>query len=385
MTLTFFSVMMATMFSTLFILIIHFFRYREFFLRTFGIHTVLFLYLLCAVRMMFAVELPFTKIIRAEIIYNPVYLAVSTPQVVMRDFSSTFLDLLLLVWAIGALGLTLKFFLESFRVSRKLRAFPGETNALADRVLSQVQAESKYSPKVKIQVCENISIPAGSGIFHKVICLPDRAYSEKELYYIIKHEYIHFCNRDLEIKFLIRLFCCLFWWNPAVYLLKRDVDRILEIKCDSTATENFSKESKLEYLTAILHSIAEAGLKKCDLSSQSSIHLFSSEDEVIERFELVSRPIQKRAKLYQAAFMLTMLFILVLSYSFVFQSAFEPPSAESSAGPDDICYEVDTTDAYIIENSDGEYYLVLEDGTKISIFPEVAQIYIDGGFTVKER
>lgn len=385
MSITFFSVIMSVLFSTKFIIVIHLMRNRPFFLQTFGIHTIIFLYALCIIRMVFIIELPFTQPVKVEFIYNELYQSATSIQFPLSGRELDILDLALIIWVFGAFIQISRFLYESFRVSKKLRNNLSKKMLLADHVLLRVEEESKRTPKVNIIVYGSIGIPVGIGLIHKTICLPDKNYSEQELYYILKHEYAHFCNRDLEIKFLVRLFCCLFWWNPAVYLLKADLSRMLEIKCDNTATENFSKENKLQYLSVIVQSIVESRKLQNTMISDSGTYLFSQEfrGEIIERFELVSKPIQKKANICQVVFVALTIFALTLSYAFVFQSAFSPPVEEVYT--DVSVREISPAEWYILKHSDEDYSMVLETGEVFSINKELAEQYISEGIKLREE
>lgn len=363
MSLTFFSAVMAMLLSTIFTLVIHFLQGRDFFLRTFGVRTVLFLYGLSGLRMALAIETPLTRVVPERALYNGFYLAAVSDLLPIADHAFSFCELALIIWSVGAALLLAQFMAESIKMSRKLQSSAGGENPLAGQVLKRIQSESPRRLEVKIVIHENIGVPASIGLFHKWICLPDRAYSEQELYYILKHEYTHFCNRDLEIKFLVRLFCCFFWWNPAVYLLKADVSRLLEIRCDAAVTEKFSKKGKLEYLAVIVRSIEDSRSRKTPAAPRSGAYLFlkGRKNAVVERFELVAKPMQKRTKKFQAACMALSLFIFFMSYMFILQPSYPAPPIEPPA------VETATPADHVLKSSDGNYFLVFEDGTALSI------------------
>ncbi|MBR1599718.1 MAG: M48 family metalloprotease [Lachnospiraceae bacterium] len=70
-------------------------------------------------------------------------------------------------------------------------------------------------------------------IFYSLI--PTQAYSERELCNIIRHECAHLRKRDHMMVLVADFLCALYWWNPCVYLLKRDMERGLEMRCDMVA------------------------------------------------------------------------------------------------------------------------------------------------------
>ena len=73
MNVTIFSFAMSVLFSVLFIAAIHLLRNRPFFLRSFGVHTLLLLYALCFFRTVFVLELPFTAPVGLRSFYSRVY------------------------------------------------------------------------------------------------------------------------------------------------------------------------------------------------------------------------------------------------------------------------------------------------------------------------
>ena len=143
---------------------------------------------------------------------------------------------------------------------------------------------------IAVRSSAHVKIPMGAGIFRKSILLPEETYSDSELYYILRHEYTHFQNRDLAVKILIHIYGCVFWWNPAIYLLKRDLAQVLEIKCDLDVTARMGNRHKAEYLSTIVAMLRNAGTRRKEKAFYGATALVSKdyESEIIERFKLVS-------------------------------------------------------------------------------------------------
>ena len=206
------------------------------------------------------------------------------------------------------------------------------------------------------------------------------------MYYILKHEYTHFCNRDLTVKFLVHLFCCVFWWNPAVYLLKKDISQILEIKCDIRATEKFSKRERLEYLLPIVRVLERAESTGRTQPPMLSTGLASrkNQGDTRERFRMITAVPRSISKLCQGAFWTLAVTLVVLSYSFVLQPAFDPPVEEIYT--DETAYEVVIENGYIQQKQDGSFDLVLGDGTIIpNINSDALEVYLADGLKVRKE
>lgn len=385
MSITIFSFAMSVLFSTIFIAAIHVLRNRDFFLRSFGVHTILFLYALCFFRALVVLELPFALPVGLRNAYSQAFEALWSARMQVDDASIRLPLVLCGVWLVVAATLILQFFWMNQKVAQKLSWCCGSPSSFAEGVLARVKSESRRKPDVSLRVCPVLDVPMGIGVFQKQILLPDAAYTREETYYILKHEYAHFCNRDLIIKFLVRMFCCVFWWNPAVYLLKRDIAQILEIKCDMKATEGFSKKERLEYLLTIVRVLKGTDDPDHEAPSILATGMICRKNggDIRERFELMAREARPVGRVCQGAFLSLAVTAVVLSYTFVLQSAFDPPVEDIFT--DGVVQEVITTGAYILEHKNGSYSLVLLDGTEIPLTDMAAQIYIDANYAVSKE
>lgn len=110
-------------------------------------------------------------------------------------------------------------------------------------------------PRGKGNVCiaRDIKAPYISGFFTPTIALPPVRWPEEDLRLILLHEWQHFCNRDQWIKLVFYGFCCVFWWNPVMWLLKRQLDQLLELRCDFKVLEKLPEEERDSYYEMLLH------------------------------------------------------------------------------------------------------------------------------------
>ena len=63
----------------------------------------------------------------------------------------------------------------------------------------------------------------------------------------------------------------LVWWNPLVYLLRRDLPQILEIRCDMAVTKDYTVSQKAEYLQTIVNSLKRMGKERGHVPAVSSV------------------------------------------------------------------------------------------------------------------
>ncbi len=333
MNISVFSFMMSVLSSTVFILSIHFLRGREYFLRAFGVHTILALYGLCLARMIFPIEMPFTVHIALQGLYSSLLAALS----------DTWLPGLLCgLWIAVAAAIFLHFFWNDFLVNKELAQFHQNRAPRAEKILERIQSTSARRTAVVVCLCPDIDIPMGAGLIRRRIYLPDEEYTDKELYYIIKHEYTHFCNHDLVSKFMVKILCCVFWWNPAVYVLKKDISQILEIQCDIDATKGFTKQERLEYLMTILRILGGRDSSKGKPPSMLTTGMLfdTGRSGIKERFTLLTREPLAAPRLVLALFWVLSVTAVILSYSVVFQPRAVQPQGSGTTVSDKFSEEV---------------------------------------------
>lgn len=302
-----YSLLMAALCSTVFALGIHILRGRPRFIGSFGPQTVLTLYGLCLLRILLPVELPFAITVEVR------------EEAWIQGFEGLFCQ----VWAIGSLALVLRFFQRNLRLYHELAPFSNRRCCRAQEILRGIASEHGRALRVEVCLCPMTDVPMGTGLIRRRIYLPTEDYTDRELYYILTHEYAHFLTYDLPIKLAIKLLCCVFWWDPALHLIKDDIFQMLEIRCDRNAAKDLSRAQRTEYLLTILHVLRGSGS-----SGELSTGL-SSGGDMRERFMLVTGPERKTAVRSWVLLWGVSALFMALSYSVTFQAA----AGEGSIGP----------------------------------------------------
>ncbi|MDX5701718.1 M56 family metallopeptidase, partial [Clostridioides difficile] len=115
--------------------------------------------------------------------------------------------------------------------------------------------ELNIKKKIELRGSDELISPAGMGLFKSYIFLPDYPYSKDELTWILKHELMHFKNKDILIKFLVLSVRIIYWFNPLVYVMSNKVNLDCELCCDESVIYNYSFNDKKEYALALIKSI----------------------------------------------------------------------------------------------------------------------------------
>ena len=385
MDVSFYSVLMSVFWSSLGVFILYRCLKRRWFIRRFGIQILCALYLLCGLRLFFPVEIKGVKVISLEGVLASAYRIVGLQKAELLGMEISALQVCGEIWIVGAVFFVMKWSWGYFRGKRSLQRLLEHSKKQESGILEQIQKQCGHVMTAEVWKSADVDIPMGVGIFKKRILIPDKDYSHQQLYCILCHEYTHFRNRDIETKILLQLLCCVFWWNPCSYLLLREIDQILEIRCDLAVTKVMERKEKSVYLETILRILQEGMGRDGSKTKLPSAMLFQQgkNREVLERFQIVKDAKEsKRSIIGGCATAALLCFLLCGSYLFQFQAAFSPPEIEGELTPDDV---------YLIDNKDGTYTLVYKDkeqmkkrkNTTFRYSPAIEGM-IEQGFEVRE-
>lgn len=118
-----------------------------------------------------------------------------------------------------------------------------------------------------------------------------------------------------------------FWWNPFVYLLRKDLGQILELRCDASLTKGFDEEEKLCYLQTVLETMKtskEKGSTPNSYLCTAKLYNAKQQDGIRQRFHLLLESATNVwAKFYRSFFIIfASISLTILSYVFVVSPAY---------------------------------------------------------------
>jgi beta-lactamase regulating signal transducer with metallopeptidase domain len=244
---------MAVITNSLMIIVIYFLRKIPYFSNLFSVWFMVVLYLVCVLRMFLPLEFPGVQIILrdgtflnavVEALWMRVPDAASRPSIIVYVFLG--------VWAVG----TIIFSIVSLSThkSRKTYYLANYDFSTEEekRIFAEVSEEVLHkTDRLYMKKTDAVRSIMVIGYFKRYVLLPVKDYLPDELEMIIRHECTHLKNKDLWIKLLVHIYCCIFWWNPFSYLLKHDLSFTLEMRCDLSATKDFSDQQKETYFNAL--------------------------------------------------------------------------------------------------------------------------------------
>lgn len=273
-----FSVLMTVLWSSVLIIFFSLLRTRTRLLHICSISTVILLYLFCAVRLVLPFELPWTHVIAGGRIYNAIH-----KMLVYKINDIRICELLFGLWIIGMLFQLVRYFTRHHKAMNYFREMPQEKSLAGQEIMDEVR-------------------------------------------YILLHEYAHLDNGDILLKLLITILCGIYWWNPLVYLLRKDLSQSMEIRCDLSVVRLLKEKERADYLAVMLKTFCEDRLPEKYVGAAGLVDNYSQ--SLLERFQIVAdmkiMP-KKQVNLFAGAMILV---ILAASYSFILQSEYEAPVSD---------------------------------------------------------
>lgn len=382
------SVMMATFCSWLLMWLLYQTRKRKGFVKGNGIYSIVLLYMLCIARIFLPLDFPFTKGIPMKGMLSDFYRILWFDRYSVGRLELPILTFLCVVWFGVAFVLVVRFVRDYRSICRMVCLLGKREDEQCKRILQQVFVSTGAKRKVTVFYSKEITMPMSMGIRDWKVLLPDQEYSDQELYYILMHEYRHLLNGDLKVKMLTYIFCCIFWWNPVVYLLGKGLEQSLEMKCDLCVTEKLSLHEVANYLQTIVTAIKSCGKKRKSIMMNGAVSLGDcGQGEMKERFRFVieSRKGDRNRRWSMVLFTSMFLVVWLASYSILPQPSYDPPIDDIVTGPN--VFELSPDNAYLFFE-EGVYYLLIQLETGEKIINQVSEngrlLFESFGFEVRE-
>lgn len=107
-----------------------------------------------------------------------------------------------------------------------------------------------------------------AGFLKPVLVLPPEQYGGEELYFILKHELIHFKRRDVWFKLLLMLANALHWFNPLIWLMHREAVVDMELACDERVVQGKGYRIRKAYTETLFSTLNGRKTAGTTLSTQ---------------------------------------------------------------------------------------------------------------------
>lgn len=107
---------------------------------------------------------------------------------------------------------------------------------------------------VRLMWSDNVATPVVFGCTQPVVLIPPdiMRYDHQTKRYAIEHELTHIRRQDPLFKLVFTCVCCLFWFNPLVWVARRLAFRDVELACDEEVTRFGSHGERRAYAELLL-------------------------------------------------------------------------------------------------------------------------------------
>ena len=221
-----------------------------------------------------------------------------------------------------------------------------------------IMEQNRIKGAVDLYVNSLVSSPLLIGFLRPRIILPHTSLSESDFYYTALHELTHYRRRDMFYKWLSQLTVCLHWFNPCVYLMSREINRLCELSCDERVIATLSDNARKFYGTTLVNAVGAGGSYKDTLSSvtlHESKELLKGRLNAIMQYKKCSKPI-KFITLLVTGFLLGAATVLGAYAAPDSHTAADAADAPLSAAPSRSDYRIECEDTiyYIYVDGAGE-------------------------------
>lgn len=168
---------------------------------------------------------------------------------------------------------------------------PLEDISLLER-FGLIMEQHQIKGPVDLRINSLVSSPLLVGFLHPRIILPHTDLSESDFYYTALHELTHYRRRDMLYKWLVQITVCLHWFNPFVYLMCRETNRLCELSCDERVIASIPEAARRSYGTTLVNAVDGDGSYKDTLASvtlNESKELLKGRLDAIMKYKKMSK------------------------------------------------------------------------------------------------
>lgn len=189
--------------------------------------------------------------------------------------------------------------------------------------------------------------------------MPEREFTEKELYFIVRHEVEHYRNHDLWLKLLFEIISSVYWWNPFVYILREGFYLAVEISDDIRTVITLCPQDKISYAECLVH----AAIEFIENPNRQGLAFYHKKGKLQIRIHTILN--YKHSPKKKIFSMILNLCVIISTAAICF--IFVPEAYQARANAVE-SFEIDESD-YLIETENG--YALYVDGVYIDTLTEL--------------
>lgn len=206
--------------------------------------------------------------------------------------------------------------------------------------------------------------------------LPDISFTDTELEYVFKHELMHYKKHDLWITLLVDIVCCIHWWNPLIYLLKKEYTLFMEVSNDQAILQNSSRKEHIQYANLIVSTAKAVHYRQCVHHALSMNFVGKSQTNLRTRIKFITTDFVTKKRKNISHFLQSAFITILLIFSFVFVTELVFPDPEGVMA-------ITSENAYFIHSKHSSNYDLYVDGKYLTTLDHIPEEMTD--FQIKEQ
>jgi len=181
----------------------------------------------------------------------------------------TLLDMMAYLWGAGVVLFLSVHLLCYWHYKHKLveNALPIEEDWILCQIC-RLSGELCIKPAIRVVRDSGVGSPMIMGFLKPVLVLPDDNYSEEEMFFILKHELIHYKHHDIYFKLLFVLVNAIHWFNPLVYIMQKEAVVDMELYCDESVIRQTGVAGRKAYAEALFSTMGRQYKKGTALTTR---------------------------------------------------------------------------------------------------------------------
>lgn len=344
------SMLMSVLFSNILLMVLYFIFRNTKLMMDIGYKLLVLFITITVLRLLFPFEIAYSTNIYFPQDLSNLIICFKTDFIRIGNHSLSIWHISLMIWAAGSAITMIRYLLRRHSFHAMILSLGTDISAeepyhsLLDAVCQKHDKKNLFH----IVKLYGITSPMITGIRRPYILIPEDFDADiQDMYYIFSHEAAHFFHHDLLLKLFSEFLCILYWWNPFVVLLKRQIATMLELRIDLQITNSPDPQERINYLNCLIRAArAEASVSTF---AETAISFCNTNESLLtQRFSIIMNAPRKKAdQRKQLLFSLFIIGLYIISIVFIFEPFFIPEDIEGFwARPDN---------AYLIENPDGTY------------------------------
>lgn len=202
------------------------------------------------------------------------------------------LDAAVMLWLAGAAAFAgvhiVSYVLCTRRIKRHGKII---TDGSVYELMQSLRTELGVRSKIALVRYPEAASPMIIGFVKPLLVLPDDTIDDSELYFIIRHELIHQKRHDVYAKLLSVLANAVHWFNPIIWLMRREIAIDMELSCDEGVVRGADFGTKRAYTETLMSSLSRQTLQRSSLTTQ----FYGGKSTMKKRFANILNDRKKRS------------------------------------------------------------------------------------------